>query len=83
MSLNDVGIYLGDGPFEFDIGMVNLNPFQGTHWVAYINENYSDSYGWSPPQKLSEFNIKRIGHCLFSGNKIQGLTSKQGSLCAS
>ena len=26
LSLNDVGIYLRDGPFESDIGIVNLHP---------------------------------------------------------
>ena len=45
LSLNDVGIYLRDGPFESDIGIVNLHPSRGTHWFSYINENYFDSYG--------------------------------------
>ena len=34
-----VGIYLRDGPFKSDIGIVNLHPSKGTHWVCYINEN--------------------------------------------
>ena len=33
LYLNDVGIYLRDGPFESDIGFVNLHPSKGTHWV--------------------------------------------------
>ena len=33
LSLNDVGIYLRDGPFKSDIGIVNLHPSKGTHWV--------------------------------------------------
>ena len=45
LSLNDVGIYLRDGRFEPDLGIVNLHPSKGTHWVCYINENYFDSYG--------------------------------------
>ena len=45
LSLNDVGIYLRDGPFISDIGIVNLHPSKGTYWVCYINENYFDSYG--------------------------------------
>ena len=45
LSLVDVGIYLRDGPFESDIGIVNLLPSKGTHWVCYINKNYFDSYG--------------------------------------
>ena len=33
-SLDDVGIYLRDGPFLGDIGVVNLHPSKGTHWVC-------------------------------------------------
>ena len=83
LHLNDVRIYLRDGPFKSDIGVVNLNPSMGTHWVVYINENYFDSYGCSPPQKLSKFIIKRNGHCLYSEYKIQGFTSEKDSYCSS
>ena len=79
LSLNDVGIYLRDGPFSSDIGIVNLHPSKGTHWVCYINENYFDSYGCSPPKKLSKFIIKRNGYCLYSEYQIQ----KNDSYCAS
>ena len=58
LSLDDVGIYLTDGPFISDIGIVNSHPSKGTHWVFYLNENYSDSYGCAPPKKLSKFIIK-------------------------
>ena len=44
LSLNDIEIYLRDGPFKSDIGIVNLHPSKGTHWVCYINESYFDSY---------------------------------------
>ena len=83
LGLRDVGIYLRDGPFSNDIGIVNLHPSKGTHWVLYINENYIDSYGCAPPKKLSKFIIKRNGFCLFSEYKIQGLTNKRYSYCAS
>ena len=53
LSLNDIGIYLRDGPFESDIGIVNLHQSRGTHWVCYINENYFESFGCVPPKKLS------------------------------
>ena len=79
LSLNDVGIYLRDGPFLGDIGIVNLHPSKGTHWVTYINENYFDSYGCVSPKKLSKFIIKRNGYCLYSEYQIQ----KNDSLCAS
>ena len=71
LTLNDVGIYLRDGPFKSDIGIVNLHPSKGTHWVSYLKENYFDSYGCAPPKKLSKFIIKRTGYCLYSEYQIQ------------
>ena len=79
LSLNDVGIYLRDGPFKSDIGVINLHPFRGTHWISYKNENYFDSYGVVCPKKLSKFIIKRNGYCLYSEYQIQ----KDDSYCAS
>ena len=79
LSLKDIGIYLRDGPFKSDIGIVNLHPAKGTHWVCYINENYFDSYGGVPSKKLSKFIIKRHGFCLSSEYQIQ----KNDSFCAS
>ena len=79
LSLNDIEIYLRDGPSKSDIGFVNLHPSKGTHWVCYINENYFDSYGCVCPKKLSKFNIKRNGYCLYSEYQIQ----KNDSYCAS
>ena len=75
-------IYLRDGPFSTDIRIVNLHPSKGTHWDCYINEKYFDSYGCSPPKKLSKFIIKRNGYCLYSEHKIQGLTNERDSYCA-
>ena len=59
-----VGIYLTDGDFSTNYGIINLPPSRGTHWVVYFNENCFDSYGCSPPRKLSKFIIKRIGFFL-------------------
>ena len=59
LSLNDAGIYLRDGPFNTDIGIVNVHPSKGTHCVCYINENYFDCYGCVCPKKLSKFIMKR------------------------
>ena len=83
IGLNNVGTYSRDGPFEPNIGIVNLHPSKGSHCVFYINENYFDSYGCSPPNKLCKYIIKRNGYCLFSEHKIQGLTNKPGSYCGS
>ena len=79
LSLKDVGTYLRDGPFESDIGVVNLHPSKGTHWVSFINENYFDSYCCVCPKRLSKFIIKRNGYCLYSEYEIQ----KNDSFCAS
>ena len=61
-----VGIYLRDGPFSTDIGIVNLHWSRGSHWVLYTNENYFDSYGCVPPKKLSKLIMKQNGFCLYS-----------------
>ena len=79
IGLAKVKIYLRDGPFSSVIGIVNLHPSKGTHWVCYINGNYFDSYGCSPPKKLSQFFIKQNGFCLYSENQIQ----KNDSFCLS
>ena len=79
IGLKNVGIYLRDGFFESNIGIVNLHQSKGTHWVCCINENYLDSYGCVPPKKLSKFIMKRNKYCLYSQNQIQ----KNDSFCAS
>ena len=79
MRMSNVGTYLRGGSFASDIGIVNLHPSKGTHWVCYINENYFDSYGCSSTKKLSKFIIKRNGYCLYSKYQIQ----KKDSFCAS
>ena len=79
LSLNDIGIYLRDGPFKSVIGIVNLHPSKETHWVCYINENYFDSYGIVCPKKLSKNIIKQNAYCLYSEYQIQ----KNDSFCAS
>ena len=79
IGLDNVNIYLRDGPFSSEIGMVNLHASKGSHWVSNINENYFDSYGCSPPKKLSKFIIKQNGFCLYSEYQIQ----KDDGFCAS
>ena len=81
IGLDNVNIYLRDGPFSSDIGIVNLHPSKGSHWVCYIIEIYFDSYGCSPPKKLSKFIIKRNGFCLYSEYLIQKNDSFRASYC--
>ena len=80
-GLNKVGIYLRDGPFQSDIGIVILHPTKGTHRFAYTNETYFVSYGCSPPQKQSKIVMKRNGYCLYSEYKIQSITNERFLLC--
>ena len=75
LVLNDTAIYLRNRPIEFDVGIVNLHPSNGTQLVVYTNENFYDSHGCAPPNKLSKNTIRRDGHCLHSEYKIQGLKS--------
>ena len=81
LSLKDVGIYLRDRSFSRDIGIVNLHPSKGVHWVCYLIENYFDSYGCVCPKKLSKFIIKRKRHCLHSEYQIQKNDSYWASYC--
>ena len=78
IGLHNINFYLRDGPFSSDIGIVNLHPSKGSHWVCYINENFFDSYGCSPPKRQSKFIIKQNGFCLYSEYQIQ----KNDSFCA-
>ena len=52
LGLGNVGIFLRDGPFETDTGLVNLHSSKGTHWVCYTNEIYFDRYRGFCPKKL-------------------------------
>ena len=81
LSLNDVGNYLKDGPFKSDIGIVNLHPSKGTHWVCYINENYFASYGCVCPKKLSKFILNGMVIVFYSEYKIQKNDSCCGNYC--
>ena len=81
LSLNDVGIYLRDGLFSSNTGIVNLHLSKDTHWVCYLNENYFDSYGCAPPKNLSKIIIKRNGYCLYSEYQIQKTILFFASFC--
>ena len=69
-GLDNVITYLRDGLVLSDIGIVTLHVLKRTRWVLYIHEDFFDSHGIKPPQKLSKIIIKRNGHCLYSENKI-------------
>ena len=46
-----VGIYLRDGIYSTNYGIVILHPSRGIHWVLYIKDCYFDSYGCPRPKK--------------------------------
>ena len=50
-----VRIYMRDDNFTTDIGIVNLHPSKGTHWICYIDEYYFDSYGCAPPENIKVY----------------------------
>ena len=83
IGLDNVDTYLRDGPFSSDIGILNLYPTKRTLWVPYINGIYFGSFDCWPPQKRSKFILKQNGSCLYSEYKIQSLTKKRDSFCAS
>ena len=74
-----VGIYMRDGIFSTNYGIVNLNPSRGTHWVLYIKDCYFDSYGCPPPKKLPKYFLIKYKKCIYSDYQIQ----KNDSFCAS
>ena len=75
IGLNNNGIFLRDGPFSSNIGIVNLHASKGTDWVRYKNENYFDIYACVPLKKLSKIFIKREGCCLYFEYQIQKIDS--------
>ena len=72
LSLSDVKNYLRDSPFSSVVDIVNLHLLNGTHWASYINQNYFDSCGSSPPEKLTRFfkNEMGIGYILITKSKV-------------
>ena len=58
-----VGIYLRDGSFSSDIGIVNLHPSKETHWVCCRIYNSNEFYTSPILQKTpSNLNPERIFH---------------------
>ena len=49
---SEVGIYLRDGNFSSNYGILNLHPSRGTHWICYIEDCYFDSYGFRLVKKI-------------------------------
>ena len=78
LSMNDVVIYLGNDSFKYDIGVVNLHPKKGTHWVLYIDHNYFDSYGCPPPKNFLNLLRVRIENVF-----ILNIEVKKDGFCAS
>ena len=67
-------VYMRDDKFTTKIGIVNLHPTKGTHWVMFVDENYFDSYGCPPPKNV----VNQINKGTYSEYQIQ----KNDSYCA-
>ena len=48
-------VYMRDDNFSTDVGIVNLHPSVGTHWVMFINKYYFDSYGCPSPKNILNY----------------------------
>ena len=81
--LIECGIYMRDDNFTTSVGIVNLHPYKGTHWVLYINRFYFDSYGILPPLSIQKYIKSKYKTLIYSEYKIQNNNNKvQDSLCA-
>ena len=76
---NEVRIFMRDSNLSGDIGIVNLHPTKGTHWVLFINNYYFDSYGCPSPKNILKYIKFKYDKCIYSEYRTQ----KQDSLCAS
>ena len=74
--LIECGIYMRDDNFTTSVGIVNLHPYKGTHWVLYINRFYFDSYGIIPPLSIQKYIKSKYKTLIYSEYKIQGTKSK-------
>ena len=71
-------IYMRDDNFTTTVGIVNLHPYKGTHWVLYINKFYFDSYGIIPPLSIHTHIKSKYKTLIYSEYKIQN----NDNLCA-
>ena len=49
IGLDNADVYLRNGPFLSDVGIVNLLISKRTLWVEYKNEHFFVSYDCAPP----------------------------------
>ena len=63
---NDFDIYLKNDTLTTNSGIINLSK-SGTHWTAYYNNFYFDSFGVKPPKNIE----KQLAPVTYSTFKIQ------------
>ena len=78
LRIKNCKIYMRDDNFTTSVGIVNLHPYKGTHWVLYINRFYFDSYGILPPLSIQKYIKSKYKTLIYSEYKIQN----KDSLCA-
>ena len=83
LRIKNCKIYMRDDNFTTSVGIVNLHPYKGTHWVLYINRFYFDSYGILPPLSIQKYIKSKYKTLIYSEYKIQNNDNEvQDSLCA-
>ena len=60
-----VGIYLKDGNFSSNYGILNVHPSMGTQWVCFKENCSFDSYGCPPPKKILSYLKNKHRKCFF------------------
>ena len=50
-----VSVFVRNGIFSTNSGILNLQHSKGSHWVCYIGDSYFDSYWCSPFKKSPNY----------------------------
>ena len=64
-----LGIFLRDGNFSTNYGIVNLHPSKGSHWICYIKDCFIHMV--VPHLENFIFLENRQGKCIYSEYEIQ------------
>ena len=82
LSLSDAQIYLRNRPFSSEVVIISLCPTKASHWLVYKNENFSGSYGCSPPIKLYNLSYNQMDIVCFPKTKYKIWQKKIFFLCS-
>ena len=74
-----MGIFLRDGTFLTNYGIVNLHPSKESHLVCFNKVCYFDPYACPPLENFPNFTKSKHGKCIFSESHIR----RNDSFCGS